>query len=82
MKILDEVIVTVIATGFDKGKKQAPVVDNSYVANTVQQPARRTPPRDDFSFQPEILTDNSDGDSSTGGSVDIEMPSFLRDRNF
>ena len=78
----DEVIVTVIATGFDKGKKQAPVVDNSYVANTVQQPARRTPPRDDFSFQPEILTDNSDGDSSTGGSVDIEMPSFLRDRNF
>ena len=78
----DEVIVTVIATGFDKGKKQAPVVDNSYVANTVQQPARRTPPRDDFSFQPEILSDNSDGDSSTGGSVDIEMPSFLRDRNF
>ena len=78
----DEVIVTVIATGFDKGKKQAPVVDNSYVANTVQQPARRTPPRDDFSFQPEILSDNSDGDSSTGGSVDIEMPSFLRDRKF
>ena len=78
----DEVIVTVIATGFDKGKKQAPVVDNSYVANTVQQPARRTPPRDDFSFQPEILTDNSDGEGSTGGSVDIEMPSFLRDRNF
>ena len=78
----DEVIVTVIATGFDKGKKQAPVVDNSYVANTVQQPARRTPPRDDFSFQPEILSDNSDGDSSTGGSVDIEMPSFIRDRNF
>ena len=78
----DEVIVTVIATGFDKGKKQAPIVDNSYVANTVQQPARRTPPRDDFSFQPEILTDNSDGEGSTGGSVDIEMPSFLRDRNF
>ena len=78
----DEVIVTVIATGFDKGKKQAPVVDNSYVANTVQQPTRRTPPRDDFSFQPEILTDNSDGEGSTGGSVDIEMPSFLRDRNF
>ena len=79
----DEVIVTVIATGFDKGKKQAPVVDNSYAANaTVQQPTRRTPPRDDFSFQPEILTDNSDGEGSTGGSVDIEMPSFLRDRNF
>ena len=78
----DEVIVTVIATGFDKGKKQAPVVDNSYVANTVQQPTRRTSPRDDFSFQPEILTDNSDGEGSTGGSVDIEMPSFLRDRNF
>ena len=79
----DEVIVTVIATGFDKGKKQAPVVDNSYAANaTVQQPTRRTSPRDDFSFQPEILTDNSDGEGSTGGSVDIEMPSFLRDRNF
>jgi cell division protein FtsZ len=78
----DEVIVTVIATGFDKGKKQAQVTDNSYVSNvTSTQPARRTPSRDDYSYQPEVLDPADDGDNS-GGNVDIEMPSFLRDRNF
>ena len=80
----DEVIVTVIATGFDKGKKQAAVVDNSYVANaTPAQPTRRVPNREDYAYPPEILSDSSsDGEASSSSSVDIEMPSFLRDRNF
>ena len=76
----DEVIVTVIATGFDKAKKQAPVETNNYT-NAVAGPAgpaiRRVPPRD--SYQAEILDDD---DSSSGVPTDIEMPSFLRDRNF
>ncbi len=77
----DEVIVTVIATGFDKSKKAEPV-DNSYpVGNT--QPSRRIPTREDYSYQPEVLQADDDDDSgSMNSNVDIEMPSFLRDRNF
>lgn len=79
----DEVIVTVIATGFDKGKKQAQVADNSYVANaTPTQPSRRVPNREDYTYPPEILSDASSDNDDTGSGVDIEMPSFLRDRNF
>ena len=76
----DEVIVTVIATGFDKAKKQAPVETNNYptsVAGPAGPAIRRVPPRD--SYQAEILDDD---DSSSGVPTDIEMPSFLRDRNF
>ena len=80
----DEVIVTVIATGFDKGKKQAPAVDNSYVANAAPaQSPRRVPSREDYTYPPEILSESShDEDDSSSNGVDIEMPSFLRDRNF
>ena len=77
----DEVIVTVIATGFDKAKKQAPVETNNYttsVAGPTGPAIRRVPPRD--SYQAEVLTD--DDDSTSGVPTDIEMPSFLRDRNF
>lgn len=77
----DEVIVTVIATGFDKAKKQAPVEANNYttsVAGPTGPAIRRVPPRD--SYQAEVLTD--DDDSTSGVPTDIEMPSFLRDRNF
>ncbi len=81
----DEVIVTVIATGFDKVKKVQPVQPVEPIYNNVGQ-TRRTPTREDYSYQPEILNDDSDDDGETGGSiptnVDIEMPSFLRDRNF
>ena len=74
----DEVIVTVIATGFDKAKKQQqPQVEQHPVS---QQPQRRVPSREDYNYQPEILSDDDDG--SSGRGVDIEMPSFLRDRNF
>jgi len=73
----DEVIVTVIATGFDKAKKQAEAM-----YNTNPTPSRRTPTREDYSYQTEMLSDDSDDSTGVAGGVDIEMPSFLRDRNF
>ena len=74
----DEVIVTVIATGFDKAKKQQQAQIEQHPVS--QQPQRRVSSRDDYNYQTEILSDDDDG--SSGRSVDIEMPSFLRDRNF
>ena len=73
----DEVIVTVIATGFDKAKKQAeqPIFTSQQVTN-----GQRRATREDYAYQPEILGD--DNDQPLPNNVDIEMPSFLRDRNF
>ena len=77
----DEVIVTVIATGFDK-KQSAP---EPIYSNTNQTPSRRSQTRDDYSYQPEILqTDDDDDDDSSNpvGGGDYEVPAFLRDRNY
>ena len=71
----DEVIVTVIATGFDKSKKQPQEV----VYNNGNN--RRTMSREQY--QPEMLeVDEDDEPTSPVSDVDIEMPSFLRNRNF
>lgn len=75
----DEVIVTVIATGFDKAKKQAENKDSQAFA---VPPTRRVPTREDYSYQPELLEEDTDTTPTSSGNVDIEMPSFLRDRNF
>ena len=78
----DEVIVTVIATGFDKKPNNSP---EPIYSNTNQTPSRRSTPqvREDYSYQPEILQDDDDDDSSTPvGSGDYEVPAFLRDRNY
>ena len=82
----DEVIVTVIATGFDKNKKQHQEVETSYTQAIPQPTPRRVAPREEYSYQPEML-EVDDDDSEPQGSVptsnvDIEMPSFLRDRNY
>lgn len=72
----DEVIVTVIATGFDKKKN----VPETPVYNNGNNQSRRSNSRDDYSYNtPELLGDDDGSDSE---NVDIEMPSFLRDRNF
>ena len=72
----DEIIVTVIATGFDKKKN----VPETPVYNNGNNQSRRSNSRDDYSYNtPELLGDD---DGSDSGNVDIEMPSFLRDRNF
>ena len=82
----DEVIVTVIATGFDKNKKAEPV-NNSYTASAVgptSQP-RRVPTREDYVYQPEVLGDpneEEDDDNGSGVPNDIDVPPFLRERNF
>ena len=78
----DEVIVTVIATGFDKNKRQS---DTSYTSTSMNSTnsSRRVPAREDYTYQPEILGDpNDDDNGSSTVPTDIEMPSFLRDRNF
>ena len=76
----DEVIVTVIATGFDKAKKtntQEPVYNNS------NQPRRTTSPRENYTYPTEVLqVDEADKNIPQTTDVDIEMPSFLRERNF
>ena len=81
----DEVIVTVIATGFDKKKAPEPVfsnVVNSQSSNSVSvQGQRRSTPREDYvSYQPEPLIDD-DSDQGSGDG-DYEVPSFLRNRSF
>ena len=72
----DDVIVTVIATGFDKKKN----VPETPVYNNGNNQSRRSNSRDDYSYNPPELLGDDDGSDS--GNVDIEMPSFLRDRNF
>ena len=76
----DEVIVTVIATGFDKSKKQAQEAKQEPTF-TNPQPTRRLPSREEYSYQPEVLESDNEG-SSNSGNVDIDMPAFLRERNF
>jgi len=76
----DEVIVTVIATGFDKNKK---VVAEPTYNNSNNGMSRKSAGREEYSYQPEMLGDDTgDGSSANGGGVDIDVPSFLRDRNF
>ena len=75
----DEVIVTVIATGFDKAKKQA---IQEPVYNNAPQPNRRASSRSDYAYQPELLQEEEVPNNLPTNEVDIEMPSFLRDRNF
>ena len=73
----DEVIVTVIATGFDK-KKNEPKVEPNY--NPIKE-TRRTPSREEYTYQPELLTDDSSSNDTSSGDYG-DVPSFLRDRNF
>lgn len=73
----DEVIVTVIATGFDKNKKVA--------QNTVVQPEQAQPVfsnaqptrRSTLTKEPEVLQSSDDS-----GDGDFDIPAFLRDRNY
>lgn len=71
----DEVIVTVIATGFDK--KKTPETTPVFV-NSNNNSNRRS--RDDYSYSsPELL--NSDDDDDASSDIDREIPSYFRDRN-
>ena len=74
----DEVIVTVIATGFDKNKKVAQTVpaQEQPVFSNTQQTRRSTPSKEDFR-PTEVLQDSDDSDDG-----DFDIPAFLRDRNY
>ncbi len=79
----DEVIVTVIATGFDKKSNNPEPV----YSNTNQSQSRRTTPnmREDYAYQPEILQDDDEDDDNGSTPVsggDYDVPAFLRDRNY
>ena len=78
----DEVIVTVIATGFDR-KKSAP--EQPVFSNVTQQPTRRSTPTREPEYGvinsvPELLQD--DDDTTSGAGREFDLPPFLRDRNF
>ncbi len=70
----EEVIVTIIATGFDKKAKTQPLFKE--VSNT-----RKTP-----DYETEVIDDSDDegDDSSSGGfePTEIDIPKFLQHKNF
>ncbi len=73
----DEVIVTVIATGFDKNKKMQSQAAQEPIFSNVT-PTRRSSMMDsDHSRKPEMLQDDVDGSNG-----DFDLPPFLRDRNY
>ena len=80
----DEVIVTVIATGFDKNKTEIlDSMDQPVYNNVQQQPTRRTRVEPDpiiFKSEPETVPVSSNDDSSDDG--DFDLPPFLKERNY
>lgn len=80
----DEVIVTVIATGFDKNKTEIlDSMDQPVYSNVQQQPPRRTRVEPDpiiFKSEPETVPVSSNDDSSDDG--DFDLPPFLKERNY
>ena len=77
----DEVIVTVIATGFNKKGEEdtkQPVFSN------VSQPGRRS--REEISYVATMPQSNDDDDDDDDGELlddtDYDFPPFLRDKNF
>lgn len=71
----DEVIVTVIATGFDKSKPQ--ITETPVFSNATSR--RREVPVSYTSQITETLDDDNDSDDSNS---DFDLPPFLRDRNY
>lgn len=76
----DEVIVTVIATGFDKGDNGVIEPANQPVYSNVQQTRRSRSESEKVYQSPvteELLTDDNNDDSS-----DFDLPPFLKERNY
>ena len=66
--LTDEVIVTVIATGFDKNNKEP-------LYNTAQTPTRRIK-------EAEVATPIIDEEDDSDSESEYELPPFLRNRNY
>ncbi len=77
----DEVIVTVIATGFDKNlhtRQKAPEVVQPVYSNAPQtRRVTRVEPEPSYVTTTEVVED-----SSADGDGDYDLPPFLRDRNY
>lgn len=76
--LTDEVIVTVIATGFDKKAKQRAIEKESVKIPTPSEVGKEAPRRrsEEVSYVATRPTDDSDGDDG------FELPPFLQNRNF
>ena len=73
----DEVIVTVLAPGFEKD--QIAEEEKPVYSNVSQTPNRRTRIEPEMSYQAsEVLTETSDDDSSE----EFDLPPFLKERNY
>ena len=81
--LTDEVIVTVIATGFDKKKdyreipeKKEEVIDAAPVTRRTKEVERPVPVIET------LQTDNNPAGDNGGTDKNYELPPFLRDRNY
>ncbi|MCI8347430.1 MAG: cell division protein FtsZ [Bacilli bacterium] len=78
----DEVIVTVIATGFEK----EPIIieeEKPVYSNVSQTPTRRTRIEPEVSYQPdEILNTIDTSDESDDAEEEFDLPPFLKERNY
>ena len=76
--LTDEVIVTVIATGFEKNKDRKEVAEKFITVpeNRPEQPAITRRSREELPPLPNLGNLNEEDDSK------YELPPFLRDRNY
>lgn len=73
----DEVIVTVIATGFDKNN--SPKIETKEPVFSNVSPRRR---EQTVTSYVSPVTESLDDDSSSSDDSDFDLPPFLRDRNY
>ena len=91
--LTDEVIVTVIATGFDKNNKEKSKPEEAKIERAVEQITRKEPTVDDtpvirrsrpteiIDTRPEAKIETLSTDEDDGDDK-YELPPFLRDRNY
>ena len=73
----DEVIVTVIATGFEK-EKEISEEEKPVYSNVSQAQPRRTRVEPEMTYQVSEVLDNTDDDSDE----EFDLPPFLKERNY
>lgn len=79
----DEVIVTVIATGFDKNKENELNDMNRPVYNNVAKPVRRTTRVEENLYsEPEIISNSRDEETIPDDDGEFDLPPFLKERNY
>ena len=78
----DEVIVKVIATGFDKNKEKELDDMNRPVYNNVAKPVRRTRAEENLYNEPEIISNSRDEETIPDDDGEFDLPPFLKERNY